>query len=198
MNLDTLKREINVKIAERDFIVKTIESDKEKIEHMQSEYDTIIQAQAFVQSVAKSTQEQLSIELENIVNLALQTIFPNQYTFKLEYEMARGKTEARFVLYDNKKNPIDPLNALGGGCCDVICFALRVSLFTLGSTDKVIIMDEPMKFLSSDLRSRMSELIKTFTEKLDCQIIQVTHIPEFEENANVIRIKKVKGVSEVA
>lgn len=197
MNLATVKSDLNKKIAERDFIQKVIDDDKEKLERMKNDLEIIMKAQAFVQSVAQSTQSQLSIEIESIVNLALQAVFPNQYSFKLNYEMSRGKTEARFILLDDKNNPIDPLNSLGGGCCDVVCFALRVALFALSNKEKVIVLDEPMKFLSQSLRERCSELIKTFTDKLDVQIIQVTHIPEFEQNANVIRIRKTKGVSEV-
>lgn len=197
MDLSDLKNRLIKLNGERETLNAMIKSNELQLESLNADMEVIEKAQAVVQSVAKQTQEQLSIEIDDIVNLALQTIFPNQYKFHLAYEMARGKTEARFNLTDENDNPVDPMNSTGGGCVDVVCMALRIALYALCTTDNVIIFDEPCRFVSVNLRDRMSELIKVFSDKLKVQIIMVTHIPEFEQNANVIRVKKVGHISEV-
>ena len=169
---------------------------KARLEEIKAETETLLKSQAVLQDVAKKVQSQLSLKIDSIVNLALKTLFDDEYEFKLEYVTARGKTEVEFNLYKNGKL-IDPMNQSGGGLVDAICFALRVSVFTLTKTDNVIVMDEGLKFVSKGFRTRAAELIHTLSERLGLQFIEVTHVDEMVENSDKqFVIKKVKGVSE--
>ena len=84
------------------------------------------------------------------------------------------------------------MNASGGGVVDVACFALRTACYVLEQgIDNVIVLDEPMKFVSEDLRERVCEVIKTLSWKLGVQFIIVTHIPEFVNMADrVFKVRK--------
>ena len=159
------------------------------------------QAQAFLQKIAQDTQSQLKLKIEDIVNLALETCFPNEYIFQLQFTISRGKTDAELVFLSQKTGrPIDPMNASGGGVVDLTAFALRIASYTLESgIDNVIILDEPFRFLSRDLQERASEVLKTLSTKLGIQIIMVTHISEFIDVADkVFRVKKNdKGISQI-
>lgn len=161
----------------------------------------IEEAQIFLQKVAQNTQEKLKFDIEAIVNLALESVFPDEYLFQMNFEVSRGKTEAELVFQDKRTGQtIDPMEASGGGVVDLTCFALRIAAFALESgTDNLIILDEPFKFISRDLQERAGEILKTLSKKMNLQILMVTHIPEFIEVADkVFEVKKNdKGISRI-
>lgn len=150
-------------------------------------------AQIFLQKVAQDTQSQLKFQIEDIVNLALETCFPGEYTFQLRFNIARGKTEAELVFLSQKTNrPVDPMNASGGGVVDLTAFALRIASFALErGIDNVVILDEPFRFISRDLQSRAGEILRMLSTKMGIQIIMVTHISQMVDIADkVFEVKK--------
>lgn len=180
---------------------KELEEKEFLLEKTKNKMKLLEEAQLFLQKVAQSTQEKLKFQLEDVVNLALESVFPGEYEFKILFNISRGKTEAELVFMDKRTGkPIDPTEASGGGVVDVVCFALRIACYALQqNTDNVIILDESMKFVSKDLISRTGEILKTLSEKLNLQIIMVTHIPEFIDIADrVFTVKKnAEGISEI-
>lgn len=176
---------------------ETVELKKES----EKKLKLVEQAQVFLQKVAQSTQEKLKFQIEDIVNLALESVFPNEYEFKIEFNVSRGKTDAELVFLDKRTGQtIDPMEASGGGVIDLTCFALRISAWALESgTDNLIILDEPFKFVSKDLVSRAGDILKKLSEKMKLQVVMVTHIPEFIDIADkVFEIKKNEnGISKI-
>jgi DNA repair exonuclease SbcCD ATPase subunit len=160
------------------------------------------QAQAFLQKVAQGTQEQLKIHVEDIVQLALDAIFPDKYTFEIQFNIAYGKTTAELVFISKQSGHIvDPMIASGGGVVDICSFALRLACWTLSrGIDKVIILDEPFRFLSKNLQERAGTLLKELSNKLDIQIILTTHLDALIDAADkTINVKLDKyGVSQIA
>lgn len=180
---------------------KELDEKKVLLEKNKNKIKLLEEAQVFLQKVAQSTQEKLKFQIEDIVNLALEAVFPNEYEFQILFNISRGKTEAELVFMDKRTGKqIDPTEASGGGVVDVVCFALRIACYALHqNTDNVIILDEPMKFVSKDLISRTGDILKILSEKLNLQIIMVTHIPEFIDIADrVFTVKKNEdGISEI-
>ena len=86
----------------------------------------IEESQVFLQKVAQSTQENLKFQIEDIVNLALESVFPNEYQFQIIFNVSRGKTDAELVFMDERTGQtIDPMEASGGGVVDLTAFALE-------------------------------------------------------------------------
>lgn len=182
-------------------IQKSISEYKERKVACEKKLKLVENAQAFLQRVAQSTQEKLKFQIEDIVNLALETCFPNEYEFRIDFNVSRGKTDAelRFTS-QNTGLPIDPMNASGGGVVDLTSFALRIACWVLDQgTDNVIILDEPFRFVSRDLVDRAGKILKVLSEKMNLQIILVTHIPELIEVADkVFEVRKnSEGISKV-
>jgi DNA repair exonuclease SbcCD ATPase subunit len=149
------------------------------------------EAQVFIQQVAKDTQEKLRFHLEDIVNLAMDVVFPGEYDFRIIFEIKRGKTEARLCFIRNGVE-IDPLSSSGGGVSDVCSFALRIAVWSLGETVPVMIFDEPFRNLSKDLQSKASEMLKQLSQRLKIQMIMSTHEDSMVDVAD--RLFKVKLV----
>ena len=167
--------------------------NKTTLDNLNNRIKLLEQAQVFLQKVAQDTQSQLKFQIEDIVNLALETCFPNEYEFQLQFNIARGKTDAELVFLSQKTGrPIDPMNASGGGVVDLTCFALRIASYALEQgVDNVIILDEPFRFISRDLQARAGEILKSLSTKLGLQIVMVTHIGQMIDVADkVFEVKK--------
>ena len=182
-------------------LTKDIENYTRKDSELNSELKSLEDAQIFLQKIAQETQEHLRFQIEDIVNLALETCFPGEYIFQIKFEISRGKTEAELVFLDQKtQRQIDPMNASGGGVVDLTTFALRIACYALErGTDNVIILDEPMKFVSKDLLDRLCEVIKVLSKKMNLQIIMVTHENKFIEISDkIFEVKKDSaGISKI-
>jgi DNA repair exonuclease SbcCD ATPase subunit len=172
-----------------------------KLSELNNDYLDIEQAQIIIQEVGKQTQEQVRYHIEDIVSLAIDSIFPNQYNFIIDFDIKRNKTEAEIYFIDRKTGcKIKPMDAMGGGIVDISSFALRVALWSLktGKKNNTIILDEPMRFLSKDLQPKGAEMIKKLSEKLNIQFIIVTHNSEIVEYSDkVFEVKKINGISTV-
>ena len=175
-----------------------LEENKVKLNN---KLQAIEKAQLFLQGVAQVTQENLKIQVEDIVNLALDTCFPDEYLFSIDFDISRGKTEASLKFTDKRTGrEVDPMNASGGGVVDLTSFALRVACYVLErNSDNVIILDEPFRFLSRDLQARAGTILKELSNKMGIQIIMVTHIGEIIDVADrLFEVSKNKnGVSAV-
>jgi DNA repair exonuclease SbcCD ATPase subunit len=206
MEGDYIMRDYNILIAQiigtRKQIVKSLDTVSIQNKQYEKKLKYLEQAQAFLQKVAQDTQEQLKIHVEDIVQLALDAIFPDKYTFEIQFNIAYGKTTAELVFISKQSGHIvDPMIASGGGVVDVCSFALRLACWTLSrGIDKVIILDEPFRFLSRNLQERAGTLLKELSLKLGIQIIMTTHLDALIEAADkTINVKLDKnGVSQIS
>lgn len=192
-----IKEKLNKAIIKRQSNIELLAQRKQRLEEIKTETEEVLKSISVCQSVATEVQKQLSVKIDTIVNLALATCFGDEYTFKLNYVPARGKTEVEFLLLQNGKE-IDPMNQNGGGLIDILCFALRVAVFNISHTDDIMTFDEPFRFVSKGLREKVAEVVHTFSERLNIQIIEVTHVEELMDNSDRrFVIKKINKVSEV-
>jgi len=158
---------------------------------------SIMEAQVVIQQVAIQTQALVIFKIESIVNRVLQAVFP-EYSFKLEYKVARGKSEAQLNFFF-KDNPVDILDQVGGGVSDVAAIGLRLAVWSLSKTANVLILDEISKFVSIDLQPRVGEVLAELSKSLGLQLIMVSHSVPINEKADALfRIEQDKnGISHV-
>jgi len=193
INIKEKLQELNSLRQSYEITSKNLEEEFSKIE---KELETVEKSQTFVQSVAENIQSQLSSKIDDIVNLGLATCFQG-YSFETKYVASRGKTEVNFIV-KNGDSIIDPLAQCGGGLVDVLGFCLRISVYAISNVADTLVFDEPFKFVSKGLREKVSELLKVLSERLNLQVIEVTHIDELSENSDKkILIKKTNNVSNV-
>ena len=160
--------------------------------------ENIVQAQALIQTTAQETQSQLKYHIQALVQNALDAVFPTTYVFKVGFEPRRGQTEVDIYL-DKDGEPIDPMDASGGGVVDVVTFALRVVAWSLSNTAPILILDEPMKWVSAGRRAVCGELLRAVSDRLGLQIIMVTHDPALVVQADrVFEVKQRARRSQVS
>lgn len=157
------------------------------------------QAREIIREVGLKTQQQLQYHISDITSLALEAVFSDPYKLVVEFVQRRNKTECD-LLFERDGERIDPISASGGGAVDVASFALRIASWSMRrpKTRPVIILDEPMRFLSVDLQERASAMIKQVSDKLGVQFIIITHEATLAAEADkVFEVKLKKGVSKV-
>lgn len=202
MNVEKIKALYQQSKGEYNQIQKQLKEVVSEKKQYSKRLTLIEKAQTFLQAIAQKTQERLKFQIEDIVNLALDSVFPDEYEFNIVFNVSRGKTDAELVFKDKRTGQnVDPMEASGGGVVDLTAFALRIASFALETgIDNVIILDEPFKFISRDLQSRAGDILKILSKKMNLQILMVTHIPEFIDVADkVFEIKKdSNGVSKVS
>jgi ABC-type nitrate/sulfonate/bicarbonate transport system ATPase subunit len=79
------------------------------------------------------------------------------------------------------------MTSSGGGVLDVAAFALRLAAITLTKPHarRIIIMDEPFRFVSEAFRSRIKDMLESLAEEYGFQFIMVTHIKELICGRNI-------------
>lgn len=135
-------------------------------------------AQQVIQGVAKGVQELVHAKLASVVSRCLKTVFVDQpYTFKVVFEMRRGKTEADLVLVRDGLELRNPVDEVGLGVVDVASFALRLVRLLLARPKRrrVLVVDEPFRFLhGTENRQRMATLLEVLSKEFKIQIVMTT------------------------
>lgn len=134
------------------------------------------------QQIAQTLQEHVHGQIAAVVTRCLESVFPdNPYEFRLTFERKRNRTEC-VLSFVRDGQEIDPMTASGGGVVDVACFAQRLAALMLSRPEKrrVLILDEPFKFVSAEYRENIKQMIETLSEELDVQFINITHIEELQ------------------
>lgn len=147
------------------------------LEEAKQHVANVLEAQRLVQGVAEAVQHQAHQRIASVVSRCLEAVFGEEaYAFKIHFEQKRGKTEARlaFVRGDIEVAPCD---GAGGGVVDVAAFALRLACLILSRPQRrrLLVLDEPFRFLSREYRPRVRDLLLTLSREMGAQIIMVTH-----------------------
>jgi len=139
------------------------------------------EARELVQDVAQFIQQEAHYQIAAVVTKGLQTVFGNEYIFKILFEKKRGRTEAS-LIFEKDGLELDPLSASGGGIVDVAAFSLRVACLMLSrpALRQLMVLDEPFKNVSkrNDYLDKIPLLLEEVSKNLNIQIIMVTHIEE--------------------
>lgn len=138
------------------------------------------EAMEFIQQVAVTVQTEIHGKLSNVVTQSLHTVFGDEYTFQIEFKKSAGKSVAEIYLVDVEGNKYVPEDSTGGGVIDVAAFALRLSalMLTKPKHRHILILDEPLKFLSVEFRPTIKYLMEALADRLKTQIIMITHDEE--------------------
>ena len=175
------QKKVDSKFAEFLMAKKKLNLEETALRSYEEERDNIRQAQEITQEVAQDVQQEAHRKIAGVVSRCLTAVFDEPYDFQIYFERKRGRTDARLV-FERDGIAVDPMTASGGGVIDVASFALRLSCLCLSQPrlSKVLILDEPFKFLSKDYRDKVRLLLEMLAEDMGVQFIMVTHIQELE------------------
>lgn len=176
-DLTTIRTQVDKKLAEFNLVRKKYKEENEALITVDFEIENTTEAQRTAQHVAQRVQQKAHDQIAGVVSKCLEAVFDEPYSFKIHFERKRGKTEAR-LTFERDGFEVDPMTASGGGVVDVAAFALRLSclLLTRPPVRKIMILDEPFRFVSSDLRDRVRILIEDLSKEMGVQFFIITHM----------------------
>lgn len=150
------------------------------------------EARDVITAVAEDCQRQCQNQISYVVTRCLKAVFRDQpIRFRLIFEHKRNQTEVRAVFTDEHGRDYDPLEACGGGMVDVAAFGLRLACLMLRrpKPDRVLVLDEPFKWVSAGYRKNVAQMLRDLATKFDMQIVLITHLPELvEAGDNLVEI----------
>lgn len=164
-------------LAERDHVQRTVAEERERLEHHRQQLELAEQSQQLLQVVAQQVQETAHRQIAEVVSKCMRAVFGEEsYQFRIDFERKRGKTEAR-LLFVRDGQEVDPMEAAGGGVLDIASLALRVAAIMLARPRRrrLIVVDEPMRFLSRSNQVKGRDLLETLAHELGFQVILTTH-----------------------
>jgi DNA repair exonuclease SbcCD ATPase subunit len=161
-------------------------------EHYETELDRLIQygiklnqekedninSLDLVRLTAQKTQFVLENSIKAVSNSALKCVFGDKYELGMDFNLKRNSNEIDiYLLEKGTNNRVKPTDACGGGVIDLLSMSLRITMWTLKRprTRPLLILDEPFKFLSRDLKPLAAEMIKNLSESLKIQMLIVSH-----------------------
>lgn len=176
--------------AKIDSLYDTVEDLYEKLEETRTYNELILKVRAFFQNIAEEVQQEVAETICTITTSALFAVFPDDpYECKIRFKIKRNILEAE-LYFERDGEEFHPVDDSGGGVIDVAAFAARVSFIFLSGAKKLLIADEPFKFVSKDYLPKIPEMLRMLSDKLNMQFIIVSHIHEIIEGAdNVIKVK---------
>ena len=141
--------------------------------------------------LGNKTQENVLNYIENTVTLAIQSVFGDEFKFKITADVKRDQQEIYFFIEHND-NQVEPKeDTMSGGIIDLCSFALRIIYWSLENPRSmpVILLDEPFKHVSEGFRNQVSSFVSELSKLVGIQIIMVSHSENLIQNAdNVIYI----------
>lgn len=180
--------------------IQNLENAEERMDDAEVEVACCEEALSITRHVAQETQQQLEFQISELVSLAMFSVFDSPYEFELEFVQRRNRTEAD-IWFSRGGHRVAPIDASGGGAVDVAAFALRIALWNLAvpRTAPVIMQDEPLKWLKGgDLPEKGAEMMKELSSRVGLQMINISHIPDQIEGADLrVEVKMKNKVSQV-
>ena len=136
-------------------------------------------ARELLKELGLKTQQQLQFHVSNLTTMAMEAVFSDPYQVQIEFVPRRNKTECDISFVRNG-NSRDPMESVGLGASDIGGFALRVAAWCIQKqkTRPVLLLDEPFKHLSFNFHNDASALLKEVSDRLNLQIIMVSHSEE--------------------
>jgi len=197
--LNKLKEKLIAKKGQLKNLKQLQFDTNKKLEDSKTNYLLVEKSQIIIQEVSKIIQNQIKIHIEDIVSYALNSIFEEKHNFILEFVNRRNKTECDiFIEKDSLK--LNPMTDNGGGIIDIISFTCKLALWNLqrGNKNNTFILDEPFHYLSKDLHEKAGIMLKKLSEKLNIQIVMVSHSGELMNCADrLFEIKMIDKISQV-
>lgn len=195
--------ELRADLERRKGRAAQIESDlrdcKKRLRYSERDLRKHEQAREIIKKVGLATQQQLEYHFSDIVTSAMEAVFPNPYALSVKFVERRGKTECD-LGFERDGDVVDPISATGGGAVDVASFALRVAAWSMRNprSRSLLILDEPFRYVSTNLQDKAGSMLKEISSKLGIQMILITHEEELESCADrIFEVQQRKGVSSV-
>jgi len=143
----------------------------------QIELESLEKTKSIVFEIGEELHGIILAVFSEIGTTCVQAVFGENYKYEMRGKISRGLLAIEHVVLDGM-HELNPLQATGGGLVDVLAFALRLASLILSGKERILILDEPFRFLSRDKLHIIKEAVSVLSEQYGIQVIMVTHLQE--------------------
>jgi DNA repair exonuclease SbcCD ATPase subunit len=172
------RKQVDSLSSDYKLAVSQVNIEKKAIADLTFTAKDLEEARVILQDVSKEVEALVHRQISKIVSKCLKAIWGElAYEFEIVFVSKRGKTEAE-IYFKRDGHQLDPLDATGGGVVDVAAFALRLASLSLivPRQRTILVLDEPFKNVSVDLRPKVAAMLQLIAEELGFQFVISTHM----------------------
>jgi ABC-type lipoprotein export system ATPase subunit len=189
--IGTLKQELNKKREIYNSSKWSLKSKQDELEKKKSkivdlEKNENLQRRALnVLNDISAVYEQFSIrkKIEVVLSEIMKGLFEDDnLNFTFFRKINRNQQEIYIYKIENREGQdyLIPIQNTAGGLKDVVDLIMRVLILQrCPKNQRILFLDEPLKNLSRDLRTRFFLFFKNLCEQFNIQIIMISHEPEY-------------------
>lgn len=187
-DFDEIRRVLAPLALQHDQARQTLREQRKRLDSLDRKILAIQEAIDVAQTVAQTMLTQVHQRISLIVSQCLSDVFDKPCKFEIIWDKKRGKTVGRMV-FKQDSHEVDPLSGDGGSAVEVASFAIRVAdlIGSPAERRRFLILDEPFLALSERMKKRVKQLLITLSDKLNIQMLIITHDATFEIG-KVVRI----------
>jgi DNA repair ATPase RecN len=189
MDILDIERKTQAAVVLHQAAISRLEAERDGLTAASQQVLAVEQSRTIAVAVGRGLQEEVRVSLSSLVTEMLRAVWPEEdIEFAITFVDRRGKTEADLQFLHNG-NVVEPLEGQAGGMLDVAAFALRMSVILRQQPPvrRLLILDEPFRFVSADRLPRVRQVMERLSEELGVQIIQITHSPALKAG-NIIEV----------
>lgn len=143
------------------------------------------QVNLFLASAVKDKINSTKHQLESLVNQGLQYIFNEDIRIEIASDFKNNKTIFSLKVLKGNLNS-GRTEDFGGGVLAVIAFLLKVSATLITKTERLLVFDESLTFVSAEYQEALSQFIHQICQQLGFTIILIAHQPLLAKHADTI------------
>jgi len=174
----------------RDQVAQDLILKEKEVVHLASEIEVIAKVvELFRVLMDQLVEKQVKI-VERLGTEGLQTVFPDQdLSLEADVDPKYNKIAVDFFFRSGTKGQAGsfrgrPLEAFGGGPSSVVSLILRVMTVMRLKLWPLLILDESLAAVSDDYIDLTGQFIRALAEKLNFDILLVTHKQAFLDHAH--------------
>jgi len=175
--IEEFKKDLQTRKTENQVINRQILESQKKIQENTKQLGCVKDALKIIEGLALEKRNLIKTGIENVVTEALKMLYGTQYSFEMTYSEKNNRSclEMRVSKITELGIVKRQMDGFGGGVSDCISIPLRMMVLKGSETGDILILDEAFKHVDGEMIDRVGEFLKTLSEKLNLQIILVTH-----------------------
>ena len=198
-NLENKIKQINdlyiSQVVARDMYKRTLEQKEKELKEIEEKISALTQSIDILQDFHLNLEIGIIKKFEELVTKGIQEIFGKQYKFIIEFKNENIGTSADFYIKIPENDKIINLaSGEGGGIKDFISVLIRMLYLILEPSKpaKILFLDENLKHLDRERAIKALKFIKELAEKLNIQVVFITHLDVNDYDVDGINIIKIQ------
>ncbi len=190
--LDELRKKYQYQSQEIETQLQKNQQQKQENEEMIIVYTEV---REFLSKVSAEYRVRICNTFNQLVTEALSHIFQKNIDFQISLESYRNQPSINVMITEDSF-VLDPQKSCGGGMNDIIALVFKIIFVYLSGSQKTIVLDESLKFLSTNYLQTASNFLSEICNRLQIQLILITHKEDLQLSADkIITISKREGAS---